>query len=379
MAERKKIALTYSYSENWIAGSYYVANIIQALNQLEDGLRPHISLLHETNEGLQIIHDIGYPYIAFIYTGETERKLADLLSHKLRNRILGSSHQLIRQLRGVEHIFEGNEKFKFIKNQYFWVHDFQELRLPHFFSKEDADKRSALPKKVSTMPDATLIVSSYDALNDFKTYFPGYKCRVKVWRFASSLPDFSDVDIAAVCEEFYIDKPFFLCSNQFWQHKNHTIILEAIQLLKEKNYAYQVVFTGKAFDHRNPKYTESLHQYIETHGLRTWTNFVGFIDRKVQLCLGKNAMSYIQPSFFEGWSTTVEDAKNMSQYVLLSDIPVHREQLDYNVSFFNPENAEELAALMEKVILNQFQKIDRDYNQHVRQYGMDIIQTFFGE
>lgn len=167
-----------------------------------------------------------------------------------------------------------------------------------------------------------------------------------------------------------------MCSNQFWQHKNHRTILEAIRLLKDKNLSFQVIFTGKNFDHRNPEYFEGLQKFITTYQLERWTNFVGFIDRKVQLCLGQNAISYIQPSFFEGWSTTVEDAKYLNQYVLLSDIPVHREQLNYNVSFFNPVNPEELADKMEEGVRKGFMKHKADYLENIISYGNDIIDTF---
>lgn len=33
----------------------------------------------------------------------------------------------------------------------------------------------------------------------------------------------------------------------------------------------------------------------------------------------------VNPSFYEGWSTTVEEAKSIGVPLLLSDIPVHRE------------------------------------------------------
>ncbi len=39
MAKRKRVGLVYSYNENWVAGSYYILNIIHALNTLEDKLK----------------------------------------------------------------------------------------------------------------------------------------------------------------------------------------------------------------------------------------------------------------------------------------------------------------------------------------------------
>jgi glycosyltransferase involved in cell wall biosynthesis len=376
MAARKRIALTFDYIENWVAGSYYVVNIIRALNHLEDLKKPHIVILYQNINGLELIREISYPYISFINTDINSGGFFKWFFRKVRNRIKGDSVFYKRALNGVNYIFEGNEGYPFIKNHYYWVHDFQEFRLPEFFSREDAEKRSALPRKVSEMSNVTLILSSYDALNDFGTFFPGYKCKVKVWRFTSSLPDFSNIKFQEECKRFNIKVPFFICSNQFWQHKNHQVILNAINLLKEKKLSFQVVFTGKDFDFRTTNYYESLQKFVAENHLESWAKFIGFIDRKVQLCLAKNAISYIQPSLFEGWSTTVEDAKCLNQLVLLSDIPVHREQLNYNVTFFNPFDPNDLASKMENMLAHKLIKERRDYSENILKYGSDIIETF---
>jgi hypothetical protein len=87
-------------------------------------------------------------------------------------------------------------------------------------------------------------------------------------------------------------------------------------------------------------------------------------------------MSYIQPSLFEGWSTTVEDAKCLNQHVLLSDIPVHREQLTYNVDFFNPHDPIDLADKMEKIISGNTTHRPANYGDNIKGFGKDIIAAF---
>ncbi len=43
----------------------------------------------------------------------------------------------------------------------------------------------------------------------------------------------------------------------------------------------------------------------------------------------------------------VEDCKSVGKYVLLSDIEVHREQIQNNVCFFDPRSSEDLAQKLE--------------------------------
>ena len=44
----------------------------------------------------------------------------------------------------------------------------------------------------------------------------------------------------------------------------------------------------------------------------------------------------------------VEDAKVLDKTILLSDIPVHREQMNEKCILFDPHNTEELAELIQK-------------------------------
>ena len=54
----------------------------------------------------------------------------------------------------------------------------------------------------------------------------------------------------------------------------------------------------------------------------------------------------IQPSRFEGWSTSVQDAKALGRPLICSDISVHREQAPEAKGFFSPDDSQELADLL---------------------------------
>ncbi|WP_052323745.1 glycosyltransferase family 1 protein [Flavihumibacter sp. ZG627] len=377
MGDRKKIALTYYYSENWIAGAYYVANIISAINSLDDVEKPEIYLVHSRMEGLELIKNINYPYINFIPDSPDLYSFWERISNRFASFFGKGEYYLRKKLKGVNCIFEGNNRFSFIPRHFFWVHDFQQCRMPHFFTEEEAQNRSSLPAKVAKLSDAVLILSSYDAKNDFQTYFPDYKCSISVLRFASTLPDFSGRDIKVLKEKYGIVNPYFICSNQFWQHKNHWLVLKALKRLKDSgSHSFQIVFTGKNYDFRNPDYFDQLKSFVEENSLTDIVKFLGFIDRDEQLCLGANSISYIQPSLFEGWSTTVEDVKALNQFILLSDIPVHREQMNDNVLFFDPYNEADLAEKMQIVLNGKTNKIVTDYNKNIRGFGKDILEAF---
>ena len=62
--------------------------------------------------------------------------------------------------------------------------------------------------------------------------------------------------------------------------------------------------------------------------------------------LSEAAWAYINPSLFEGWSTTVEEAKYRGKPILLSNLKVHREQAPKKGVYFNPMDPDELAEKM---------------------------------
>jgi glycosyltransferase involved in cell wall biosynthesis len=86
----------------------------------------------------------------------------------------------------------------------------------------------------------------------------------------------------------------------------------------------------------------------------------------------------INPSYFEGWSSTVEEARILNVPMLLSDIPVHREQMGNEATFFSPDNAEELANKM-KILSANFLTIPENRvpgekgEIHVKRFADDFI------
>jgi glycosyltransferase involved in cell wall biosynthesis len=78
------------------------------------------------------------------------------------------------------------------------------------------------------------------------------------------------------------------------------------------------------------------------------------------------AVAFINPSLFEGWSTSVEESKSMGKRILLSDIPVHREQAPELGIYFNPEDAEDLALQMRNALREFDPEVDSRNRENAR-------------
>jgi glycosyltransferase involved in cell wall biosynthesis len=126
--------------------------------------------------------------------------------------------------------------------------------------------------------------------------------------------------------------------------------VEALRILRNSGSCPLVISTGQTEDYRHPDYFSSLQNQVLASGLAERFRFLGLIDFNEAGALMRGAAAVINPSLFEGWSTTVEEAKSLGKRLLLSDIPVHREQAPERGVYFDPTSAETLAELMQAVL-----------------------------
>ena len=87
-----------------------------------------------------------------------------------------------------------------------------------------------------------------------------------------------------------------------------------------------------------------------------------------------DSICVINPSVFEGWSTTVEEAKAFGKIVVLSNIPVHFEQNPNFSFYFDPSDAEELSSILLRLWLNNH-KIKNSYSNYTH-YKESLISSF---
>jgi len=227
-----------------------------------------------------------------------------------------------------------------------WIFDFQHLHLPEMFSPEEIRSRTAGYSAIATHADR-VILSSQDALHDFKHFAPSAVHKARVLSFVAQVPvDAYASNPAWVCDYYHLPRRFIYLPNQFWKHKNHTVVLEALAIAMAEHPEIAVICTGSTTDHRNPNYLSELLPAISERDLREHFILLGLVPHSHVFPLLRQSLAMLQPSLFEGWSTTVEEAKSLGKRVILSDIATHREQDPPGAVFFDPHDPRALAACM---------------------------------
>ena len=229
-----------------------------------------------------------------------------------------------------------------------WIPDFQHVHLPGLFSKVDLDQRDSTFRRVAERATVVML-SSKAASDDFAAFAPAHADKGRVISFPSLLAfDSLTGEPVETRDRFKLPEKFALIANQFWSHKNHSLVVEALASLKTHDPTISVVMTGLPADHRDPtnKAFSALLQAIATAGLHEQIRILGLVSHRDLVNLMRAAALVIQPSRFEGWSTVVQDAKALGRPLLCSDIPVHREQASGCLGFFSTDDPESLAALL---------------------------------
>lgn len=343
--KRPVIGIPFNYDESWIGGTYYIKNLVSSLNLVPALKQPDVWIISHSEKSFDFIkQSTGYPRLNWIkpamiqgIDGGISRKV------KLLSWLMPCFWK--RKLR-FDLIFPYPIDTK-LQQTVCWIPDFQDKRLPSFFSAEELKAREAQHR--SYFNDFHHIVfSSNAARDDFDEFYPEANVNKYVVHFATFEPMQVNGNGEYVLAHYKLPERFFYCPNQFWIHKNHDIVITAVKLLKDKGIDIVVAFSGKEHDHRAPEYSDKLRNRVAQLGLTNNVRFLGFIPREDQMVIFRRATCIVQPSLFEGWSTVIEDAKSVSQYVIASNLPANIEQVEENVEFFEATDPEALAALLEK-------------------------------
>jgi glycosyltransferase involved in cell wall biosynthesis len=382
MAKRFTIGLNYFFDNQSNSGIVnYIYNIIAALKTLDDDTKPAIRVFYSQNAPIEYLKSIGYPYIDYVlfepYPANTLlRKLNGLVKRIFKTDIYKQTKYFnkIDSLYPYFDVVDNN--FAAYKNKVHWLVDFNNRAFPEHYGDKGSNMLK-IQQKITSTPDR-VVLSSNALFDELKQYYPNYKCDVKLLRFASSLPQLNEADIAAVKHTYNINVPYLMSPNQLWEHKNQGLVLDALSIIKQThpNLNFKILFSGSLEVNRGKgHYIDTLLNKVKEYDLNNYITFLGVLDRREQLLLMKGSTALLQPSLYEGWSTLVEEAKALNKFIILSDLPVHREQININVDFFNPHNAQQLA---DKIISQLKQPAivsPVNYSENIYNYAQDILKA----
>ena len=352
-----KIAITKIGNKSWIGGTTYLKNFTGTIqSKLKDKLK--IYLINNGEE----VNEIVKKNFTEIISIKNSKWSAFLQIFSLRINTIIDKYS-------IDVLFESTEFLGFFckRKVVTWIPDFQHKYYPQYFTFFDYYKRE-LSYKIKLFLRDRILVSSNNAKKDCLKFYKIDPKKIYVAPFSIDLNPKNHLNKKDYLKDKYnIQNEFFYIPNQFWQHKNHLIIFNFLDKIQENKKIYkkipEFIFTGLSFDNRNKKFSNLILEKMRSKKYADKVKYLGLVPLEDVYTLNANCVALINPSFFEGWSTTVEEAKSLGTKMILSNIELHKEQAK-EAMFFDPKKIDSFQDIILKFISNQGELSNyRDLNQ----------------
>jgi glycosyltransferase involved in cell wall biosynthesis len=347
---RTRIAFTLIDRRLWSGGFRYQVNLFRLLAKYRPGEVSPV-VFHAAQAPFADLAELAaIPGVELVPSAHVASRSATALPATL---ICGRDWAASREFdqHGIDLIFESARFFGWWPGRpvVAWLPDLQHRFLPELFRKRDYWRRE-LGFRAQLYSGRDILLSSEDSRSLFISLYGAPRRRTHVARFAvlpEAMPTAADARMAA--RTYGLPDVFTYMPNQFWKHKNHMLVAEALGLLKRQGRTVVVLATGATEDPRNPGHFRQLTARVQELGIADRFLFPGQIPYAHVVALLRACSAMLNPSLFEGWSTTVEEARALGVPTILSDIRVHREQMGEAGSYFEPHSAAQLAECLERV------------------------------
>ena len=361
---------------SWLGSVNYYRNLLSATLALPDRQIEPVLLLGKAADGGVLA---GLPPLEVIRSAWLDPLTPRWAVRKLWQQALASDPLLERFLRSHRIDVLSHSDFLGAHSSVpaiCWIGDLQHRQLPQFFTRSERiyrDRDFRMQCRYATR----IIVSSRDVQQKLAAFEPSAIEKSRVLRFvAQPAIDGEATDRSTLESTYRFHGPYFHVPNQFWAHKNHGLIVEALAILQERGERVLVISTGATQDYRQPGYFDDLMARAASLGVAQQFRTLGIIPYRDLVGLMVNAVALINPSRAEGWSTSVEEAKSLGKRIILSDLPVHREQAPPDGVYVDPDDPNELAAAMQDVLATIDPAAETERAERARRELPGRVQAF---
>ena len=341
-----RIAFTNVSHRIWAGGYNYQSNLFAALNRYRPGRIVPVVFAGMNDDAADLAGLSKIPRVEVVQSPAFDRRRSGLVSALALGLDRAAAAEFLAKR--IDLVFENARFFgwRLPFPTVAWFPDFQHRRLPQLFSPSARWSRD-LGFRAQIASGRHIMLSSESALRDCRKFYPRWVNDISVVKFATlPAPALLTADPADVVAQYSLPSAYFYLPNQFWRHKNHQVVVEALTILKQRGQDVVVAASGSPQDPREADYFDHLMRRVEDRGVASNFRYLGMIPLDHVYALLRASVALINPSRFEGWSTTVEEAKSFGVPMILSEIDVHREQTGGRARYFGLDDAATLADLL---------------------------------
>jgi len=151
-----------------------------------------------------------------------------------------------------------------------------------------------------------------------------------------------------ILKKYKITKPFVIYTGSLYPHKNIKRLVEAIKLVNISPNGYHISLVIVC---ARDVFLRRFEEKVKELQAEKFVSLIGFVPDEELVKIYQEAVALVQPSSMEGFDLTVVEAMAAGLPVVVSAIPVHREICGGAALYFNPEDIQNIASQIRKVII----------------------------
>lgn len=238
--------------------------------------------------------------------------------------------------------------------------EFPEVSYDRRFELREFIYNRSLKKAINVIVD-----SEYSKQYTIKKYNLDQE-RVKVLRYLPNIRTIQSSQSINIKQKYNLNNDYIFYPAQFWAHKNHIYILEAIKILrKEEGVDIDVVFSGS--DKGNLKYILDKAKEFQIEDL---IHYIGFAPNDEIPLLYRQSLALVMPTYLGPTNIPPLEAFAYETPVCYSDTPFFREQAGDAVFFMNLKDPSSLAQNILTI------KNDKKITQYKVDQGKKILDSW---
>ena len=376
-----RVAIAYHFNDkDWLGGRNYFASLFSAVRSVAP---PDLQIVLVMGRKTVSTLPDEFPWLEVLKTPLMDRMHPAWLARQVTLRKFESDYLLAWYLRRHRIDVLSHSEYLGPRSRIKtlpWLYDFQFMHLPDYWAPKQIRSFERRYNNACKHGHG-LIVSSHAAKQDLDTFAPWCRKPKYVLQFVSNPVDFDRLPAKnELTSRYSLPARYFHLPNQFWSNKNHRLAIDALALLKQSGVDATIACTGKTFDARMPSHFKDLMAYCQQQGVEDRFRVLGLVPHIDLQGLMAHSVGVINPSRFEGWSTSVEEAKTLRKRLLLSDIAVHREQAPRDGRFFPVDDPQALASHIAETLGEDPRDMNRDaitadYQQRLKAFGARYLDN----
>jgi len=248
------------------------------------------------------------------------------------------------------------------------IHDFQQEYYPNFFTLKERISRKIVYR---TGQKASLVICESDFVKrDIMKFLNVSEQKIKV--ISSPPPSYLQkieiiIDkLKEIKDKYNLPERYIFYPAQFWFHKNHIKLLEALSLLRNKyNTIVPLILVGSKKNNFN-----NVMKAINKLNLERQVKYLGYVPDEEMPYLYKLSTALVMPTLFESVSMPIWEAFYLGCTVVSSNVCALPEQVGDAGLLFDPNNVENMAERIYKIWT------DKNLRQELIQKGYERVKDF---